>query len=168
MANCCFVSFAITFENEENKNLFLNHLNEVIEKAKKEDKGVFIGSNTRYLFDADCMNADKNVVYLNGWVKWALERDEMSDVLHHFIKIAKITKLDCNYEELMSNILGTYVYENNILKDCFLTDRQFADIYKKFYPNGEEDDESESLLNKYHNALNKELHNNPAVKYMEY
>lgn len=164
MSNCCFFSAEIDFENSAERAKFFKKIDNDIKNIDKYE-GLFIGSEERYLLDPAirCATDKDNVVYLNGWVAWALEHNEMIEVTDYFKTIAKIKKIDIEYEELMCDIIGKYVFENNVITDYYLTSKQIADVYYKHPYSKDENDGNDEMLEDYHKKLYEELKNNPTV-----
>jgi hypothetical protein len=133
MANCCFVDFEIEFTSKENKETFFKFTENKISECKRNDVGVYFGSESKYLFDVECSDVSDLVVDINCWVKWSITNEQMVDILNYIISIGTVKSFIVKYQELGNLVYGKYVFENNILKDYYLEDKDILQF------NGEED-----------------------------
>ena len=146
MANNCYIDILIATKTKEDADKLEALLSDILFKADKEKKGMFIGSNTRYLFDAalDRWSTEGyagdihklNEIRLEGWVKWCLDYTEATDVVSYMLSNADIEFLSIRYEEMGFNLYGEYVYndENKLLTDTYVAEEDFPD-----YKDGEND-----------------------------
>lgn len=158
MANICIVSFEFVFATEEDKlkafKVFAHTFNQLTSNV-----GAYIGSD-RYLFDPNLRGVGKTCLVINGWVKWALEREEIKDILKYLSLISDVRSMSCHYDESSSDVFGKYVYEDNKLLDYYLTPAQFASIYLKAHEDSQDEDDRQDLYDK---GLVDELADNPTV-----
>lgn len=181
MANNCYIDILIAPKTKEGADKLESTLSDILAKANKENKGMFIGSYHRYLFDAtmdrwetkgSTDNIHKlNEICLNGWVKWSIDYTEAIDIVSYILSITDLDFLSIRYEELGCCLYGEYVYddEQKILLDTYVAEEDFPD-----YKDGENDLFYEELEEAFQKKRTEELvhdyykypkvQNNPATE----
>lgn len=142
MANWCDIYMQIVCKNEEEAQKLENVLEQEIEQAEKEARGLFFGSKSRYFFSYNLQREEQTLIVC-GEVRWALETDEMADWTRFFVSKAKIQSISVEYEEMGCEIFGRYTYDGKQLYDTC--------IPYELYPQYDEENEE------YYPALNEIL-----------
>lgn len=130
MANNCFVDFYITTRTKWEADKIADILAKNIQEANKKNEGAFIGSNTRYIFDAEVINHTPNTVKVEGWVKWSIDYTEIKDIIDWISQYVSISKLSMRYDEVGCCLYGEYVYRSNAptgkkLYDKYVDEKDF-------------------------------------------
>lgn len=178
MANNCYIDILIATKTKEDADKLEALLSDILTKADKEKKGMFIGSNTRYLFDAtlDRWSTKGNTgdihklneIRLEGWVKWCLDYTEATDVVSYMLSNADIEVLSIRYEELGCNLYGEYTYddESKVLLDTFVYEDDIPSDYDNalFYEELEEVFQKKGKEELVHDFYKYPVQNNPATE----
>ena len=107
--------------------------------ADREERGIYIGSERRYLFDAEIAQSG-SVVSVYGWVKWGFDDTEVWQFLAWLMARAGVRDFRMKYDECGALLYGEYHYD---LKN--LTDRYLSQDY---YP-AEEDGDVKKAFQQY-------------------
>ena len=119
MANMCVFEMTITVNNVFDKNILFKHLDDIVRNANREQKGCYIGSEDRYLFDAEVQDVDDYTIWINGWVKWGVANNEMVSFFKFLNDICFIHELELKIFESGNGVCEKYIYEHqeeNIIK----------------------------------------------------
>lgn len=132
MANNCFIDLYITTRTKWEADKIADILAKNIQEANKRNEGAFIGSNTRYIFDAEVFNHSSVTVKVEGWVKWSISNTEIKDIIDWLKEYVSVVKLSMRYEELGQLMYGEYVYRSNAptgkkLYDKYVDEKDFPD-----------------------------------------
>ena len=127
MANNCFIDLYITTRTKWEADKIADILAKNIQEANKKNEGAFIGSNTRYIFDAEVINYTPNTVKVEGWVKWSMDYTEIKDIIDWLSQYVSISKLSMRYDEVGCCLYGEYVYNSRGKKGKKLLDKYVAD-----------------------------------------
>ena len=139
MANNCFVDIDITVASPEEARKLFKILTEAKWAADREERGIYIGSERRYLFDAEIVQSG-SVVSVCGWVKWGFDDTEVWQFLAWLMARAGVRDFRMKYDECGALLYGEYHYD---LKN--LTDRYLPQDY---YP-AEEDGDVKMAFQQY-------------------
>lgn len=130
MANNCFVDFYITTRTNIEAARLIEILYKNISEANKRNEGAFIGSKTRYIFDAGVYSHTAIVVKVEGWVKWSVDYTEIKDIIDWLMQYVTVVKLSMRYEETGQKMYGEYIYRHNApikrkLYDKYVDEKDF-------------------------------------------
>lgn len=134
MANMCEVEIFITINNQSDKETLFKHLEDVISKSNKENKGCFIGSEERYLFDSEVVDYDDYELLINGWVKWGASDNETISFFKYLNDICFIQHLEMKQFESGNGCCEKYIYDyenEDIIKKYYLTQEEVAEVIKE-------------------------------------
>ena len=139
MANNCFVDIDITVASPEEAGKLFKILTEAKWAADREERGIYIGSERRYLFETEIAQSG-SVVSICGWVKWGFDDIEVWQFLAWLMARAGVRDFRMKYDECGALLYGEYHYD---LKN--LTDRYLPQDY---YP-AEEDGDVKKAFQQY-------------------
>lgn len=132
MANTCDIDILICTESTKQAESLETTLSDIINKAREERKGVFLGSKDRYFFNMSFERIDSDIrIYAE--VKWSLNYTEVKDVIDWFRSKLPKPYISIHYEETGCCLYGEYVYDGETIMDTYLDEHNFP-IYQ-----GEED-----------------------------
>ena len=137
MANNCFVNIEITACTENDAG----RLHEILTAAKKaadeKQAGVYIGCDSRYLFDAKFdLRGERLGIF--GWVKWGFSDIEVWKFLAWLMARTAIKDFRMRYDECGALLYGEYHYDMHMLTDRRLPQEHYpvdgdaADAEKAF------------------------------------
>lgn len=143
MANNCFIDLYITTRTKWEADKIADILAKNIQEANKRNEGAFIGSNTRYIFDAEVFNHSSVTVKVEGWVKWSISNTEIKDIIDWIKTFVSVTKINMRYEETGMYLYGEYIYNNTGRKGKQLCDKYVEE--KDFPPDFNDENYYEDL-----------------------
>jgi hypothetical protein len=123
MANNCYIDLYITTRTKWEAEKIGDILAKNIQEANKKNEGAFIGSNTRYIFDAGVINHTPVTVKVEGWVKWSISNTEIKDIIDWINAFVSVTKINMRYEETGMYLYGEYIYNKTGRKGKQLCDK---------------------------------------------
>ena len=133
MANMCEFEMTITVNNVFDKNILFKHLDDIVCNANREQKGCYIGSEDRYLFEAVVQDVDDYTIWINGWVKWGVSNNEMVSFFKFLNDICFIQELELKIFESGNGVCEKYIYEHqeeNVIKRYYLSMEDVMKIVK--------------------------------------
>ena len=127
MANNCMTEFEITTATEQDAERLFHLLNAAKLEAEKKIQGFFIGSESRYFFDAD-IYYEGNTLGMYGWVKWGFADEEIAVIIKWFMAQAGIRNIRVIYDEAGCLLRGEFNYASG--------EQSIVHTYlpEKFYP----------------------------------
>ena len=166
MANNCYIDILIETYNKEDADKIDATLSKRYFEARKENKGMFIGSQHRYLFDASIERQDNNEIRVMGWVKWSINYDEAIDIIN-WLTVINVSYISIRYEELGCCLYGEYVYNAALktLVDTFVDENDFPTDYddELFYEDLEEAFQHKGIERLVYDYSDK-VQNNPTTE----
>jgi hypothetical protein len=110
MANNCLIDVNIKLNNSSDKKTLFDILDKDFCKANKNHEGCYVGSDEKYLFDAEAYdNTDKEVVIV-AWVKWGMTDNEMVSFFKYLNRICFIQELTVKLYESGNGVCEEYKY----------------------------------------------------------
>ncbi len=119
MANNCFVDIDITVTSPEEAGKLFKILTEAKWAADREERGIYIGSERRYLFETEIAQSG-SVVSVYGWVKWGFDDTEVWQFLAWLMARAGVRDFRMKYDECGALLYGEYHYDLKNLTDRYL------------------------------------------------
>jgi hypothetical protein len=119
MANCCTVDIDIIVNNKHDQNTLFEYLDKVFSEANHNNNGAYIGSEERYLFDAEAYDHTENSVKIIGWVKWGISNNEMVSFFKYLNEICFLQEVIVKEFEGGNGVCDKYVYHHeseNVIK----------------------------------------------------
>lgn len=133
MANCCAIDLFILHSTEEDAKAFISYIEQEKEKAKQENRdGLYMGCD-RYFFDVceDCCGAESSV---SGWVKWALNDEDITAWVNHIKSIAPFKTLRAYFEEPGCLLYGCYEVDKEGQLSCsYVPENLFPDYEDDYF-----------------------------------
>lgn len=127
MANCCVIDLFIEYNNEEDAQAFINYIKQEKAQAKKENRdGIYMGCD-RYFFDV-CEDNVGEEVSVSGWVKWALNDEDIVNWVNHIKAISPFHILRAYYQEPGFSLYGCYDVDPEGQLSCmYVPEERFPD-----------------------------------------
>lgn len=110
MPNWCSVSMDVRCANVQGAEKLFDDLKLRQSIADEEDKGMFIGSDSRYLFFGE-LDINKENVLITGSVKWCVQSDEFEAMVNFMLERTAVEFVNLQYEELSCGEYGEYTYK---------------------------------------------------------
>lgn len=159
MANCCFFSMDLVFQNQADKKDCLSYLLDQQEDADSRGEGFSFGPGACYMFDTDIQDAGPNAISLDGWVRWGFDDGELSDFFEMALDKGWNVAMTCKYNDPSMIMYGelTFDYSTRVLSDM-----QVRESYlETFYENATEEEKDgdgwlDFIYDKAYDAPSKE------------
>ena len=113
MANNCYIQIDIQLNNIFDKDRVFDYFHKIFHNAHLKDEGAYIGSESRYLFDAEINDVDDCEIEIVGWVKWGIQDNEMISFFKYLNEICFIQKLSVSLLEIGNGVCEKYTYDCN-------------------------------------------------------
>lgn len=128
MANKCYIDIIIETYNKEDADKIDAVLSKRYFEAHTEQKGMFIGSQHRYLFEPTMERQNDTALRIEGWVKWSIDYEEAFDIID-WLTVINTSYISIRYEEIGFYLYGEYVYDDRTktLKDIYVAKDDFPE-----------------------------------------
>ena len=110
MANQCLIDVNIKLNNNSDQKTLFDILDKDFCKANKNDEGCYVGSDERYLFDAEAYDHTDKEVVIVAWVKWGMKDNEMVSFFKYLNRICFIQELTVKLYESGNGVCEEYKY----------------------------------------------------------
>ena len=110
MANNCLIDVNIKLNNNSDQKTLFDILDKDFCKANKNDEGCYVGSDERYLFDAEAYDHTDKEVVIVAWVKWGMKDNEMVSFFKYLNRICFIQELTVKLYESGNGVCEEYKY----------------------------------------------------------
>lgn len=110
MANNCLIDVNIKLNNNSDQQTLFDILDKDFCKANKNDEGCYVGSDDKYLFDAEAFDHTDNEVVIVAWVKWGMTDNEMVSFFKYLNRICFIQELTVKLYESGNGVCEEYKY----------------------------------------------------------
>ena len=139
MANICIIDMTIETGTTAEAEGLREELQAAFDKAESENLGAYIGSDTRYIFDA-LAEQKGTTVTIGGWVRGAFDDYELRDCLEWLRDMVTIKKMNMGYKVLEDPARGEFDFDGETMKEYYLLDDDF--------PEEEEEEEIEDYFDR--------------------
>ena len=110
MANNCLIDVNIKLNNNADQKTLFDILDKDFCKANKNDEGCYVGSDKKYLFDAEAYDHTDKEVVIVAWVKWRMSDNEMISFFKYLNRICFIQELTVKLYESGNGVCEEYKY----------------------------------------------------------
>ena len=110
MANQCLIDVNIKLNNNADQQTLFDILDKDFCQANKNDEGCYVGSDERYLFDAEAYDHTDKEVVIVAWVKWGMKDNEMVSFFKYLNRICFIQELTVKLYESGNGVCEEYKY----------------------------------------------------------
>lgn len=143
MPNWCSISMDVRCANVQGAERLFDDLKLHLSIADDEDKGMFIGSDSRYLFFGE-LDINKENVLITGSVKWFITPDEFEAVVNFILERTAVEFVNLQYEELSCGEYGEYIYKDDKIIHEFIP---YEFLEKELPDDGSLQDALDKLMN---------------------
>ena len=110
MANNCLIDVNIKLNNNADQKTLFDILDKDFCQANKNDEGCYVGSDEKYLFDAEAYDHTDKEVVIVAWVKWGMSDNEMVSFFKYLNRICFIKELTVKLYESGNGVCEEYKY----------------------------------------------------------